>query len=89
MDSACFGQIGKSKISHSIHEWFTVISIFSSVFNRKTIKSASKDENDKENISLQVPLGGQGKLYGIVAVPETCPRGIDIRHEIIFNYFLS
>ena len=42
---------------------------------RKTIKSASKDEADKTEISLQVPLGGQGKLYGIVAVPETCPRG--------------
>lgn len=23
-----------------------------------------------------MPLGGQGKLYGIVAVPESCPRGI-------------
>ena len=75
MDNAFFGRTGKSKIFYSIHERSTVI--ISSLFNRKTIKSASKDENDKENISLQVPLGGQGKLYGIVAVPETCPRGID------------
>lgn len=44
--------------------------------NRKTIKGALKTENEEASISLKVPLGGQGKLYGIVAVPETCPRGI-------------
>ncbi|KAI9561912.1 hypothetical protein GHT06_012874 [Daphnia sinensis] len=48
--------------------------LFWTDWEEKTIKSASKDENDTDNISLQVPLGGQGKLYGIVAVPETCPR---------------
>jgi hypothetical protein len=74
MDNAFSGRTGKSNLFHSVHERSTVIH-FSLNCNRKTIKSASKDENDKENISLQVPLGGQGKLYGIVAVPETCPRG--------------
>ena len=87
MDNAFSGRIGKSKIFHSCHERPTVINIFRSTFNRKTIKSASKDENDKENISLKVPLGGQGKLYGIVAVPETCPRGI-LTHEISGRSFV-
>lgn len=40
------------------------------------IKSALKNEEAvSPDISLPVPLGGQGKLYGIVAVPETCPKG--------------
>lgn len=76
MGNAFFGRIGKSKILKICSRTIDRYCHFSSDFNRKTIKSASKDENDKEKISLQVPLGGQGKLYGIVAVPETCPRGI-------------
>ena len=48
------------------------------------MKGASKREDEANvNLSLQVPLGGQGKLNGIVAVPETCPRGA----VIIFIYF--
>ncbi|XP_067009862.1 nidogen isoform X2 [Anabrus simplex] len=37
------------------------------------IESAAKPYGQK-NQSLTVPLGGNGKLYGIVAVPEQCPR---------------
>ena len=25
--------------------------------------------------SIEVPFGGHGKLYGIVAVPNSCPTG--------------
>lgn len=38
------------------------------------IEVISKSTGEREK-SLSVPPGGSGKLYGIVAVPESCPRG--------------
>ncbi|KAK0096570.1 hypothetical protein PV326_005114 [Microctonus aethiopoides] len=37
------------------------------------IEVISKTTNEMEK-SLSIPPGGSGKLYGIVAVPESCPR---------------
>jgi len=31
--------------------------------------------NGERRAPLSVPPGGSGKLYGIVVVPESCPRG--------------
>lgn len=31
--------------------------------------------NGERRTSLSIPPGGSGKLYGIVVVPESCPRG--------------
>jgi len=31
--------------------------------------------NGERRTPLSVPPGGSGKLYGIVVVPESCPRG--------------
>ena len=30
-----------------------------------------------QNEALKLTMGGNGKLYGIVAVKDQCPRGID------------
>lgn len=44
------------------------------VYFRKTIEVALKN-NGQRREPLNIPAGGSGKLYGIAAVPEACPRG--------------
>lgn len=44
--------------------------------------------------SLSIPPGGSGKLYGIVAVPESCPRGLfnyikNNEMKRMFDFFIS
>ena len=42
--------------------------------HRQVIPSAGLEETDADGEPvLRVPLGGQGKIYGVVAVPDTCP----------------
>ncbi|CAG7838551.1 unnamed protein product [Allacma fusca] len=43
-------------------------------WNTKMIESASRSTG-VSGPSINVPLGGTGKLYGIVLVPPTCPTG--------------
>lgn len=38
------------------------------------IEVAMKSSGDRKS-AISVPPGGSGKLYGIVVVPESCPRG--------------
>jgi len=47
--------------------------LFWTDWKEEKIQSVRK-ETGKVGVSLRVPFGGQGKLYGIVAVPEICPR---------------
>jgi hypothetical protein len=43
------------------------------LFYRQKIESAQKPSGHV-NKPITVPLGGSGKMYGIVSVPEHCPR---------------
>ena len=51
------------------------------------IQSAQK-ESGELGVSLRVPFGGQGKLYGIVAVPETCPKGGIVDLNDLFKFLI-
>ena len=41
---------------------------------RRKIEIVSKADGKLQS-PLEPPLGGSGKLYGVVAVPERCQRG--------------
>ncbi len=47
-------------------------SLFWTDWQEKVIRSAHL-ETGEAGPSLPVPLGGQGKIYAVVAVPATCP----------------
>lgn len=54
----------------------------------------SMKTNGKRRTPLSIPPGGNGKLYGIVVVPESCPRGkfprvISRDRERIFEAYLQ
>jgi hypothetical protein len=43
------------------------------MYYRQKIESAQKPSGHI-NKPITVPLGGSGKMYGIVSVPDYCPR---------------
>lgn len=49
------------------------------------IEVAMKSTGDRKQ-AISVPPGGSGKLYGIVVVPESCPRGKSRFYVITFYY---
>lgn len=51
------------------------------------IEVAMKSTGDRKQ-AISVPPGGSGKLYGIVVVPESCPRGKSSFYVITFFFFL-
>lgn len=68
-----FKRVGKYWI-----EWSASWRIFQSsiIIYRPShkIEVAMKSTGDRKQ-AISVPPGGSGKLYGIVVVPESCPRG--------------